>query len=380
LPSCRAMQLSLLPNLRQLWRDPRTVQLGTDPDRAVVLEFSDPVAARILDLLDGSRTESQVLADATSMLAVDVPETRAVLAVLTAAGLLIDAHALLPAGLPEHARRRLLPEATALAVDLDTPRMLSQDTIRALGFDAATPGHPEHPEHPEQPEPGIVVPGQRCTTPADALRRRAAAKILLIGAEALVAPVSVILAGAGIGHIDPTVDGGGRPAELRLAITDIAPEARVSAIRTGAATVVVLVGSRPPATSGGRWRRAAVLSAGIRDGVVFIGPLVRPGGSPCWHCLELHRNDRDPAWPVLAAQLATARPGTQSCALTTSIAGAAYAAEEVLSYVDGRQWRTDGAAVEIGRPGEVRRRTWSPHPRCGCLRKRPISPLPAVSG
>ena len=48
------MRLTLLPNLRLLWRDPRTLQFGTDPTRAVVLEFSDPVAARVLDLLDGS--------------------------------------------------------------------------------------------------------------------------------------------------------------------------------------------------------------------------------------------------------------------------------------------------------------------------------------
>jgi bacteriocin biosynthesis cyclodehydratase domain-containing protein len=116
-----------------------------------------------------------------------------------------------------------------------------------------------------------------------------------------------------------------------------------------------------------------VLTAGIRDGVVLVGPLVRPGGSPCWHCLELHRNDRDPAWPVIAAQLATAGDGGGTCALTTAIAAAAYAAEEVLSYVDGRSWHTDGAAVEIDRPGEIRRRSWTAHPRCGCQRRRPSS-------
>ncbi len=49
-------RLALVPGLRRLWRDRQTVQFGTDPRRAVVLEFADPALARVLDLLDGSRT------------------------------------------------------------------------------------------------------------------------------------------------------------------------------------------------------------------------------------------------------------------------------------------------------------------------------------
>ena len=359
------MRLSLLPNLRQLWRDPRTVQLGTDPMKAVVLEFSDPIVARVLDLLDGSRTEEQVLADAAAVLAVETPDTHAVLNALAAAGLLFDTHTLLPAGLPEPARRRLLPEATALALCKKAQSPLAG----AGGAGAARPGGP-------QPTGGDTLLG----SPAEALRRRAAAKILITGVEALVAPIAVTLAGAGIGHVDPTIDGRGRPAELVATIAAAAPETRVAPIRSGTATLVVLIGPRPPTSSAGRWRRAAVLTVGVRDGVVLVGPLVRPGTSPCWRCLELHRNDRDPSWPVLAAQLATSRTNVETCALTTAITGAAYTAEEVLSYVDGRPVRTTAAAVEIGRPGEIRRRSWGVHPRCSCRRRRPISWSPGESG
>ena len=41
----------------------------------------------------------------------------------------------------------------------------------------------------------------------------------------------------------------------------------------------------------------------VRDGTGVVGPLVIPGLSSCLMCADLHRTDRDPAWPALAAQL-----------------------------------------------------------------------------
>ena len=35
----------------------------------------------------------------------------------------------------------------------------------------------------------------------------------------------------------------------------------------------------------------------------LIGPLVEPGKSPCFHCVELHRSDRDPHWQNVALTL-----------------------------------------------------------------------------
>lgn len=37
---------------------------------------------------------------------------------------------------------------------------------------------------------------------------------------------------------------------------------------------------------------------------VDVGPVVIPGASACLHCLDLHRRDRDGAWPIIALQLA----------------------------------------------------------------------------
>ena len=41
----------------------------------------------------------------------------------------------------------------------------------------------------------------------------------------------------------------------------------------------------------------------VRDGTGLVGPLVIPGVTSCLECADLHRKDRDPAWPALAAQL-----------------------------------------------------------------------------
>ena len=117
-------------------------------------------------------------------------------------------------------------------------------------------------------------------------------------------------------------------------------------------------------------RGVAHITVAVRDGVVVVGPLVPPAGSPCLSCLDLHRTDRDPAWPSLAAQLATGSEQPLTCAATTRVTAAAYVADEVLAYLDGLPARTRGASVEVSGPDRFRRRTWPPHPRCDCRRGR----------
>ena len=46
------------PALRQVWRDPATLQLGLEPRRAVVLSGLQPIDSHVLNLLDGSRGEA----------------------------------------------------------------------------------------------------------------------------------------------------------------------------------------------------------------------------------------------------------------------------------------------------------------------------------
>jgi hypothetical protein len=345
--------------VRRLWRNGNTVQLGTDPRVATVLELDNPATVRVLDLLDGTRTERGVVT-AASQFGVPSRDAEAMLDALRDGGLVVNARALLPVGLTDHQRQRMAREAGALA-------------LASLA---------------ERADAGQPAAGDG--TPAGMLRRRAAARVLVAGHAWLGALVAAALGAAGIGRIDPALDGWTRVDDAMLggllpsdahrsrasaaadAVRRVAPEAVLTPLRQGTATFVVRVGSRPGsalATRGVRQRTAARLDVYLRDGIVVVGPLVLPGRSPCGECLELHRRDRDSAWPALAAQLATGRDSAEACAVTTALAGAAYAVEEVLRHTDGRPVRTLGATVEVAGPGAARRRSWPPHPRCHCIRR-----------
>jgi hypothetical protein len=337
----------LLPALRRLWRDPNRLQIGTEPGRAVLLELTEPACARLLDLLDGSRTEVTLVREAARA-GIAAADTLAVLAALRRSGYVIDAHAA-DAGL-EPARRRLDGEVVALAL---------RGRLRAR-------------------------------MPAAALRRRRAAQVLVTGASQLAVPIAAVLGSAGVGHLDPDVGGvatiddaapaGLLPADAYRprgvaaadAVRRVAPEADLGPLARGEATFAVLVGDAAPATLTAlaySRHRLPHLAVTVRDGTVVVGPLVRPGLSPCLNCLDLHRRDRDPAWPVLAAQLHTGPDLAVPLAATTVLAGAAFAAEEVLTHIDGGRPTTLGATVEITGPGLDRRRRWTHHPRCGCQRR-----------
>jgi bacteriocin biosynthesis cyclodehydratase domain-containing protein len=366
---------TLIPALRRLWRDQHHLQLGTDPLRAVMLELGDPRWARLLDLLDGSRTEAAVLHDA-EVHGIARPEASALLGVLRRAGLVLDASALVPSGLPENAPRRLVGEAAALA--LRGPGTRTDDPITDAGTGPARrrPGH----RHP-----------------AALLRRRRNAHVLVTGSSQLAVPIAAILAAAGVGHIDPDLTGFARlgdaspfgllPADVHRprgiaaaeAVRRVAPDTDLSALGRDNATFAVLVGFAAPAALTAlsyAARGLAHLAVTVRDGSVVVGPLVRPGVSPCLNCLDLHRRDRDPTWPTLAAQLSTAPDTADALAATTMLLGAASAAAEVITHLDGGTPLSLGATVEIIGPGEHRRRLWAHHPGCGCLRPPGRPPAP----
>jgi len=319
----------LIPGLPRAWRGPREIQLGSDPSRAVSIELPDPRAAQILDLLDGTRSERAALLRAAE-LGVPVEHGQALLATLQAAGLVLPAADLLATGLPHESRRRLIGEAAALAMAR---------------------------RHP-----------------ADVLRRRAAGRVVFTGHGRLGAPIAVALAEAGVGAVQADVPGTVGPGELaggplrgsdlgrprREAISDAvlraAPGLRAPSVREPTATLVVqLDHSEPP--------DGPHLAVTIREGTPVIGPFVPTGGRPCLRCLDLHRQERDPAWPDPAR-----RPldPVQPCTVATLLAATAFATAEALTHLDGGRPQTLGTAVEITAPGRTRRRRWPPHPACAC--------------
>lgn len=329
----------LLPGLRRLWRGRRSLQLGLDPARAVVLELPDTATARMLDLLDGTRSERAIISEAKARYRITHADARALLDALYQAGLVVGAQSLLPHHLPEPVQRRLRQEAAALALQ-------AQD---------------------------------RPATPAQLLRRRAAARVAITGSGPLVAPIAVSLAQAGVGHVVPTgspEQSSGRvdrhtAEEIRRA----APGTRTGPVRRRDTSFVIQVGTAAPAVltaAGYAQHRLPHLVLLVREGTVVVGPLVPPSGSPCLNCLDQHRIDRDPAWPIVAAQLTAPVDGGEACAAVTVQAAAALAAGEVLSWLDQASSAVVGSSVEVSAPGRFRRRSWQPHPRCDChARARP---------
>lgn len=351
---------TLLPGLRRIWRDRHRLQLGVDPARAVTLQLPDPGTARLLDLLDGSRSERAVIADAARG-GIGESDARALLAALREAGLVVGAQTLLPHNLPDPVRRRLADEVAALA-------LRAGPAGRFGGGPAPGGGAPGGSAPRRDPGPA---------TPATILRRRAAARVVVAGHGQLVTPVAVALAQAGVGHVSPLLAPPAVPAVragsgLAEAVTRAAPGTRTGPVHRRDASFVVQVGTVGPANlaaAGYARHRLAHLAVAVRDGVPVIGPLVPPAGAPCLNCVDLHRRDRDPGWPELAAQLAL--PGHDPCAAAAALTGAGLAAGEVLAWLDGETPTTLGASVEVIGPGQLRRRSWPPHPRCPCLRRRP---------
>jgi len=113
----------------------------------------------------------------------------------------------------------------------------------------------------------------------------------------------------------------------------------------------------------------------VRDGVGLVGPLVIPGVTSCLDCADLHRSDRDSAWPAVAAQL---RDTVGSADRATVLATAALALNQVDRVVRAVHGGEDVALISEPPPtlnttlefdvnvGAIEARRWPRHPRCDC--------------
>lgn len=99
---------------------------------------------------------------------------------------------------------------------------------------------------------------------------------------------------------------------------------------------------------------------------ILVGPVVGLGSGPCLHCLDLHRRDRDAAWPAVATALGHPAEQVLPLDLPEPLARAAEGLVLLLlsSIVAGRPVST-GLAYELGpaAPHVVARR-WVLHPAC----------------
>ena len=146
---------------------------------------------------------------------------------------------------------------------------------------------------------------------------------------------------------------------------------------TTAPALVVLVGA--PALDprvGDRWLASGtahlpVSAAGRRT---TIGPLVEGPGGPCLWCLDLHRADRDDAWPTVMAQLCPADATELSASQTPcrldlmAVAELHLTAGAVAAFAQGLlagQRPPPGISIDICLPWpRMDHRRWAVHPRC----------------
>lgn len=235
---------------------------------------------------------------------------------------------------------------------------------------------------------GLLRPGD---LPQVRARRRAAACVGIVGLGPTALGVAAGLAAAGVGTLLLDDEGTVRPSDVGVGgyrwtdvgqqreqvaarlLRDLAPRVRLD----GADRVDVLVAVEPGAADPERGERLVAsgvthLSVVVREADTVVGPLVVPGAGPCLRCLDLHRADLDPAWPVLVGQLAQAGPADATAppaepgpvaAVASGLATAA-----VLGVLDGLA-PVLGVTREVGLPDAVpRERTWTVHPHCGCDR------------
>jgi hypothetical protein len=239
-----------------------------------------------------------------------------------------------------------------------------------------------------------ALAARRSQSAADILAGRRCAAVVVHGTGRVAAQIAVLLAAAGIGRVyaadsqpvrlPDCAPGGvtpadeGRPfsASVSDAIARDAPDAQSAPLPFGASPdLVVLAGDEPLDIE-----RRTVLHAdgvahlavviGIGSGVV--GPLVVPGRSSCLRCADLHRKERDAAWPALAVQLGVPRRQGAACEVSLATAVAGIAAMQALAHLDGEAPAVWEGTLEMHPPDwRLRRRSWPAHPSCDCLLPSP---------
>ena len=225
------------------------------------------------------------------------------------------------------------------------------------------------------------------TAAGDALRARGRARVAIHGVGRVGPHVAAVLAASGVGCAQVTamtdvklhhaMPGGVLPGEesqklasaARAAVQRAAPGAEV---RVGDAVpdLVILAIDEPIDDD----RRAALHASGAAHLVValgparaVVGPLVIPGLTSCLRCADLHRSDRDDAWPRLAVQLAVDRKRRPSSELAVATMATGVAAMQALAFLDGHESACVDGTLELHPPDwRLRRRSWPPHPKCGC--------------
>lgn len=221
------------------------------------------------------------------------------------------------------------------------------------------------------------------------LQARRAAAVAVHGTSRLATSVAATFAAAGVGWIhlvhggevsaSDACPGGVTPADegrrfavaADEAVRRCGPDVMTSPLPPERSADLVVLTDPAPLDSSLRSAlhqdRVPHLPAAVDGQRAVVGPLVLPGRTGCLRCADLHRTDRDPAWPALAVQL-SARPRrrvTSDVALCVATVGVAVG--QALAYLDRQRPATIEASLEWQLPDwRLRRRSWPAHYGCDC--------------
>lgn len=319
--------------VQPLRRGPGSLQLGVCPDVGVVLDGLSDAEIAVVEGLDGSQ-DIQALYAAAAVAGVAAGRLDSLIAILDEHRLLVDVTTdrarLSP--IDEPRRHLLRPAASALAAAYG----LSGD-----GYDHIAARSTQHVV--------ISAEGELPCALADLLRTGGIGRVS-VGANA-VNTLDLELRG----HLARGERAGpGSTAKL----PDLVVLAAIGAIRPDA---------------GEPWRRRGIphLPVVVQGHRVQVGPLILGGDGPCLSCLDLHRRDRDAAWPALLSQLTSQGPLLSGASvslentLTAMTIGAA--AMIVHTCLDGQRVPGD-LSLELSLPWPtIKSRRWFSHPLCDCL-------------
>ena len=345
------MRPALKPGLLAVWRNRDTVQIGIDPRRAIALTGMRG-AAVLLSLLDGSRDLAQILAAAREF-GISAEAADRVITLLAAGGALHDfpvgAYRVMPHGL----RTRLAPELATAALAHGDGDGGARILARRQGACVRVEG---------MSRVGLCV----------------ASLLTASGVGMVISAGRPPYAGTSAGPPPPA----GAPPSARLP-----PPAGPCSSADGppfACTAGPADTSRRPdlVIIADMYRRELPevlkqdnvphLAAAASEAIGVVGPLVVPGRTACLRCLDLTRAERDPAWPLILAQLAGGGADPPACDAVLAAAVAAQAAAQALAFID----RPASASAVINGTLELvlpdwqwRRRTWPPHHSCDCGRR-----------
>jgi bacteriocin biosynthesis cyclodehydratase domain-containing protein len=277
------------------------------------------------------------------------------------------------------------------ALDPAMPVLLRPDGAVQVGWDPRRAVLVRPPHGLAAPELAALLRSMRSPVAISELQRKAAGRGLA-DADGLTNLVTQLV-GAGVASRGRR-PAGGRSASVRVhgrgPLSDLLMEslrcsgARVAhssqphaAVTAAGVDLVVLADSLvadPRMVRDLHSRGVPHLAVRVRDGTGLVGPLVIPGVTSCLGCADLHRRDRDAAWPAIAAQL---RDTVGVADRATLLATAALALSQVNRVIAAVRGDDDlpgagpptalNATLEFDlNAGSLVARQWTRHPLCTC--------------